>query len=286
MGNFLNFCWRRPLIFRPFCFTHNFYIEIMDISSDSSPENLREAPPTSTPSDLDCQKILDIDQSTSSLLEVGGAEKSLSSSTLSEDHRRHLQQCKNINFDANSLEDIIQGSPGSTPFPRRQKSTLAPTSSYENAGGGLDGSYLDVAQELEISDANISFTMAPPPPNTPNQSNLEDEIIKEAQRQEMMLKMHMEKNILNFDEENKDDTPDPSGENRDIQAYDSTMPCGSREMQRRKRMQSAIQRLKNIVPGLNENSSEMEIMNMTAKYIEFMRHFVDVEHDKQFLMSQ
>ena len=57
-------------------------------------------------------------------------------------------------------------------------------------------------------------------------------------------------------------------------------------MQRRKRMQSAIQRLKNIVPGLDENSSEMEIMNMTAKYIEFMRHFVDVEHDKQFLMSQ
>ena len=210
-------------IFRSFCFT----IEIMDISSDSSPENLREAPPASTPSDLDCQKILDIDQSTSSLLEVGAAEKSLSSSTsLSEDHRRHLQQCKNINFDANSLEDIIQGSPGSTPFPRRQKSTLAPTSSYENAAGGLDGSYLDVAQQLEISDANISFTMAPPPPNTPNQSNLEDEIIKEAQRQEMMLKMHMEKNILNFDEENKDDTLDPSGENRDIQAYDPTMPCG------------------------------------------------------------
>ena len=200
----------------------------MDISSDSSPENLREAPPTSTPSDLDCQKILDIDQSTSSLLEVGAAEKSLSSSTsLSEDHRRHLQQCKNINFDANSLEDIIQGSPGSTPFPRRQKSTLAPTSSYENAAGGLDGSYLDVAQQLEISsDVNVSFTMAPPPPNTPNQSNLEDEIIKEAQRQEMLLKMHMEKNILNFDEENKDDTPDPSGENRDIQAYDPTMPCG------------------------------------------------------------
>ena len=139
-------------IFRPFCFA----IEIMDISSDSSPENLREAPPTSTPSDLECQKILDIDQSTSSLLEVGAAEKSLSSSTSSEDHRRHLQQCKNINFDANSLEDIIQRSPGSTPFPRRQKSTLAPTSSYENAAGGLNGSYLDVAQQLEISDANIS----------------------------------------------------------------------------------------------------------------------------------
>ena len=51
-------------------------------------------------------------------------------------------------------------------------------------------------------------------------------------------------------------------------------------------MQSAIQRLKNIVPGLTENSSEMEVLNMTAKYIEFMRHFVDVEHDKQFLMSQ
>ena len=61
---------------------------------------------------------------------------------------------------------------------------------------------------------------------------------------------------------------------------------GSREMQRRKRMQSAIQRLKNIVPGLTENSNEMEVLNMTAKYIEFMRHFVDVEHDKQFLMSQ
>ena len=60
----------------------------------------------------------------------------------------------------------------------------------------------------------------------PNQSNLEAEIIKEAQKQEMLLKMHMEKNILNFADENKDETTNPSGENRDIQAYDSTMPCG------------------------------------------------------------
>ena len=122
----------------------------MDNSSDSSPEIFREAPPTSTPSDLDCQKVLDIDQSTSSLLEVGAAaEKSLSTS-LSEDKHRLYLQCKNINFDSNSLEDIVQGSPGSTPFPRRQKSTLAPSSSYENSGG-LDGSYLGVAQQLELS---------------------------------------------------------------------------------------------------------------------------------------
>ena len=35
-------------------------------------------------------------------------------------------------------------------FPRRQKSTLAQVSSYENSGE-LDGSYLGVAQQLEIS---------------------------------------------------------------------------------------------------------------------------------------
>jgi len=259
------------------------------MGSDSSPEIFREAPPTSTPSDLDCQKVLDIDQSTSSFLEIGaGNEKSLSTSSSEDKHRQYLQ-CKNINFDANSLEDILQGSPGNTPFPRRQKSTLAQVSSYENSGE-LDGSYLGVAQQLEIStstDANVSFTMAPPPPNTPNQSNLEDEIIKEAQRQEMMLKVHMEKKILNFANENQDEISTDSSEvNHDIQTYDPTVPTGSREMQRRKRMQSAIQRLKNIVPGLTENSNEMEVLNMTAKYIEFMRHFVDVEHDKQFLMSQ
>ena len=123
----------------------------MDNSSDSSPEIFREAPPTSTPSDLDCQKVLDIDQSTSSLLEVGAAaEKSLSTSLSEDKYRQHYLQCKNINFDSNSLEDIVQGSPGSTPFPRRQKSTLAPSSSYENSGG-LDGSYLGVAQQLELS---------------------------------------------------------------------------------------------------------------------------------------
>ena len=122
----------------------------MDNSSDSSPEIFREAPPTSTPSDLDCQKVLDIDQSTSSFLEIGaGNEKSLSTSSSEDKHRQYLQ-CKNINFDANSLEDILQGSPGNTPFPRRQKSTSAQVSSYENSGE-LDGSYLGVAQQLEIS---------------------------------------------------------------------------------------------------------------------------------------
>ena len=122
----------------------------MDNSSDSSPEIFREAPPTSTPSDLDCQKVLDIDQSTSSFLEIGaGNEKSLSTSSSEDKHRQYLQ-CKNINSDANSLEDILQGSPGHTPFPRRQKSTLAQVSSYENSGE-LDGSYLGVAQQLEIS---------------------------------------------------------------------------------------------------------------------------------------
>ena len=69
--------------------------------------------------------------------------------------------------------------------------------------------------------------MAPPPPNTPNQSNLEDEIIKEAQRQEMMLKEHMEKKILNFADENQDEiSTDSSGVNHDIQTYDPTVPTG------------------------------------------------------------
>ena len=51
-------------------------------------------------------------------------------------------------------------------------------------------------------------------------------------------------------------------------------------------MKAAIYKLKIIIPGLHEASTDLEVFEMTAKYIEFMRTFVDIEHDKQFLQSQ
>ena len=51
-------------------------------------------------------------------------------------------------------------------------------------------------------------------------------------------------------------------------------------------MKAAINKLKIIIPGLHEASTDLEVFEMTAKYIEFMRTFVDIEHDKQFLQSQ
>ena len=51
-------------------------------------------------------------------------------------------------------------------------------------------------------------------------------------------------------------------------------------------MKAAISKLKIIVPGLNEASTDLEVLEMTAKYVQFMRTFVDIEHDKQFLQSQ
>ena len=51
-------------------------------------------------------------------------------------------------------------------------------------------------------------------------------------------------------------------------------------------MKNAIYKLKINIPSLHEASTDLEVLEITAKYIEFMRKFVDIEHDKQFLESQ
>ena len=52
-------------------------------------------------------------------------------------------------------------------------------------------------------------------------------------------------------------------------------------------MISGIETLKNVVPGLTPNSSEVEVCEMTVKYLKFMKTQVDIEEvDKEFLMAQ
>ena len=51
-------------------------------------------------------------------------------------------------------------------------------------------------------------------------------------------------------------------------------------------MISGIETLKNVVPGLTPNSSEVEVCEMTVKYLKFMKTQVDIaEVDKEFLMA-
>ena len=92
------------------------------------------------------------------------------------------QSC--LSLGAQSLEEIIRGSPGSTPFPRRQNQC-------HTNDGQLDGSYI-ASEQLDISsDLNSSYVPLAPPP-TPDTSHLEDEIIREAKRREELLKLYIE----------------------------------------------------------------------------------------------
>ena len=89
-----------------------------------------------------------------------------------------------LSLGTQSLEGIIQGSPGSTPFPRRQNQC-------RTNDGQLDGSYI-ASEQLDISsDLNSSYIPLAPPP-TPDTSHLEDEIIREAKRREELLKLYIE----------------------------------------------------------------------------------------------
>ena len=50
---------------------------------------------------------------------------------------------------------------------------------------------------------------------------------------------------------------------------------------------SGIETLKDLVPGLTPNSSEVEVCEMTVKYLKFMKTQVDIEEvDQEFLMAQ
>lgn len=188
-----------------------------------------------------------------------------------------------------NVSEILKGSPGNTPFPSRMKPFLKRTSTFAQP------------EALNFSDdsTNVSLPLAPPPPNSPcaTDSMLEEELAKEAKRQEQRLKEHLEiQAVLQL----FDSSPNSEAVRRKrpkknvgyaeeipmIEPFEVTLTASAKERQRRKRNLSAIMNLKKIVPGLSENSSETEVCELTAKYIFFLKKKVGPDHDKGFLRTQ
>jgi len=152
---------------------------------------------------------------------------------------------------------------------------------------------------------NISFQDLPSihedvPPNTPDVSKLEEKLIAEAMRQEEIMKKSLESHILfksddilipqgkrdDDSEKVEDKKVEPETRTNVIVPYEDTRSLNSKETQRKKRTMDSLEALKKLVPGLNENSEEKEVYEMTAKYIEFMKKYVSPDFDKSFLMKQ
>ena len=47
-----------------------------------------------------------------------------------------------------------------------------------------------------------------------------------------------------------------------------------------------MEELKRLVPGLVSKSAEIEVYEMTVKYLEFLKSQIGLEVDKEFLMKQ
>merc|ERR1712228_735242 len=138
-----------------------------------------------------------------------------------------------------------------------------------------------------IDDSLSSFVENDAPPNTPNTSTLEEQLIEEAQKQEVQLKQHLE-NMAKESEENIQEKPKimtvQSATNIDTGVRVKVNP--ENEKQRRHRTREGIDALKTLVPGLNNKSSEIEVFERTVKYIYFMKSKVGPEVDKEFVMKQ
>ena len=256
----------------------------MDPSSDLSPEIIREAP--NLIEEMVVDQILNI---TSPAEDFSVEDKSLS--CLSNPPSFIMAA------DSTRLDNVVQGSPGSTPFPRVHNK-WQPTQD-------LDGSYIFADPRLDISDSingspirsekrsklEISLELPQAPPNTPNAKNLEEEIINIAKREEEKLQLQMKiKGLQNFCEP-KPETEEV--ENIASNANESNLEhapiiasASEREINRRQRMVNGVTKLKTMIPGLTPQSNEIEVLEKTYRYIEFLRQFVDVKHDEMFLQNQ
>lgn len=71
-----------------------------------------------------------------------------------------------------------------------------------------------------------------------------------------------------------------------IQPYEATRTVNAKEIQRRKRNRTSVQKLKEIIPCIEDDAGEIETCEMAAKYIFFMKTQVGPQFDKDFLMQQ
>ena len=257
----------------------------MDASPELSPEIVREAP--NVIEEMVVDQILNI---TSPPEDFSVEEKSLS--CLSNPPSFIMAA------DSTRLDNVVQGSPGSTPFPRVHNK-------WQQTVQDLDGSYIFADPRLDISDSingsplrnekrsklEISLELPQAPPNTPNAKNLEEEIINIAKREEEKLQLQMKiKGLQNLSE------PKPEVEeveNIATNANESNLEHApiiaspsERETNRRQRMVNGVTKLKALIPGLTPQSNDMEVLEKTHRYIEFLRRFVDEKHDEMFLQNQ
>ena len=167
---------------------------------------------------------------------------------------------------------------------------------------------------------NSSISRAPsPPPNTPNSSRIEDELKEECERQENKLKEHLRsRNVLQIFAKSEYE-PMTSAKVRKRPASTSTLTAipkiepyinaqmvsliflscplidnsltftfqvSAKETSRRRRKKSSIEALCEIVPGLDDKTDDTKALEMTAKYILFLKTKVSPDHDKEFLRKQ
>jgi len=149
----------------------------------------------------------------------------------------------------------------------------------------LDFSTQSTSSMGEIEVPPNTPTSANSEPNiaqkTPSFADIENELIKEAKKLEGIFNETVEKNSAKK----------PVEALKEIIVHSTINPytrnVNEKEKDRRKRNRKGIETLKDVVPGLTPNSSEVEVCEMTVKYLKFMKTQVDIEEvDQEFLMAQ
>ena len=75
-------------------------------------------------------------------------------------------------------------------------------------------------------------------------------------------------------------------ENIVLQVQFDFLQISEKESTRRHRERSALQTLYAIVPGVDDKTDDPKILELTAKYILYLKTLVQAKHDKEFLCQQ
>jgi len=232
---------------------------------------------------LDCLKKGSTDESSSS-------PEILRDASLQETLDEHCLELMN-SAEAENLEVQRLKTRNDTPWPSHTESKIPPRIgltlySEEEQSESKGTEYLTpnrldfsifVSPSSIVSDVSLNLKdplLGDAPPNTPNLSNLEEELTKKAQQQEENLKEHLG-NL----------TPRTGFQQKGKKRGRKQLDFDS-EKDRKMRKNKAMEELKRLVPGLVSKSAEIEVYEMTVKYLEFVKSQIGLEVDKEFLMKQ
>ena len=65
-----------------------------------------------------------------------------------------------------------------------------------------------------------------------------------------------------------------------------SLQVSAKETSRRRRKETSIQTLCEIVPGVDDKTDDTKALELAAKYILFLKTRVNPDHDKEFLRKQ